>query len=100
MKPRELGENLGQSVAKRSPRLGGALAILLAAACFGLASYLDKAVFLVLSSFFLGSGVWIVITGRTWKSPDDKPPAWWKTGFMITVGACVAACYAYAFSAS
>jgi len=96
--PREFGESLGQTVAQKSPRLGGALAILFAVVCFGLGSFLDEGVFLILSSLCLGGGTWIAITGRNWKIPDNKPPTWWKVGFMITAGACIAACYAYIFS--
>lgn len=97
-RPRELGERWGASVAQRSPRLGGALAVLLGGAFFGLGIYIDRVVFLVLASLSVGSGAWIFITGRTWKVPDHEPPVWWKVGFVMTVGACVAAMYAYVFS--
>ena len=70
----------------------------LGGAFFGLGAHFDKVVFLALASLSVGSGVWILVTGRTWKVPDDKPPTWWKAGFLITVGACVAAMYVYVFS--
>lgn len=95
--PSELGESFGKAVAQRSPRLGGVFMLLLGGAFFGLGFCFNRSVFLILSGLALGGGAWIAVTGRTWKVPDDKPPTWWKVGFMTTVGVCVAASYAYIF---
>jgi hypothetical protein len=95
---REQGEDMGRAIAQRSPRLGGVLLLLLGGAFIGLGFCLDKAALLILSALPLSGGAWIVVTGRTWKVPDDKPPMWWKAGFMIAIGAGVAMSYAYVFS--
>lgn len=96
--PSELGENLGRSVAQKSPRLGGVLLMLLGGASIGLGFLLDRAALFILSALFLGPGIWIAATGRTWKVPDEKPPTWWKVGFIATAAVGVAMSYAYVFS--
>jgi hypothetical protein len=96
--PSELGEGWGQAVAQRSPRLGGVVLLLLGGALFGFGSGFDRAVLVIVSSLPLGFGAWIAATGRTWKVPDDKPPTWWKAGFVITTGAFVLMSYAYVFA--
>ena len=96
--PSELGEDLGQSVSRKSPRAGGVLAIGLAGATIGLAFALDKAALLIIAGLVLGCGIWIAATGRNWKVPDDKPPLWWKAGFLVTAGVGVIMSYVCIFA--